>query len=158
MHYVVSPIRRDIIAYRRLQVSRMRVRGMSPQEITERLAKPVAEGGLGIVDPKSNQPFTEATIKNDLTKLVQEWRQEAAQNTADHKGRVFMELQEVKRVAWAGNDLENVLNAIRQERALLGLDEATIVGIVNPASESLDNKLNQLATRMASLNAKKEEQ
>jgi hypothetical protein len=135
----------DLVTYRRLQVSRLRVRGFTQMEIA--LALPTLDPP--ILNPKTGKPYTPAVIAQDLSFLTDQWKRESLVNIADHKGRIFQEIQEVKRIGWRDENLGVVLEAISQERQLLGVDEALAVFIDLQASESLEDKLERLASRLS---------
>jgi hypothetical protein len=97
----------EVIAARRHRVARLRLRNATQREIAQTLSC-----SLG-------------TVNGDLAALRQEWREAAAVDIADHQARVLAELQEVRRMAWAqpaGKGLPLVLQSLKQECALLGLD------------------------------------
>lgn len=108
----------EVIADRRHRAARLRLHGATQREIAHTLAC-----SLG-------------TVNGDLAVLRQEWRDVAAVDVAEHQARVLAELHEVRRIAWAqpaGKGLPIVLQSLRQECALLGLDmqpDALVLGDV----------------------------
>jgi hypothetical protein len=97
----------EVIAARRHKVAQLRLRGATQRELALSIGC-----SLG-------------TINGDLTALRQEWRAAAAADTTEHIAAVLAELREVRRAAWAqmgGKGLPIVLQALKQECALLGLD------------------------------------
>jgi len=107
--------RKDVIAHRRENVSRLRLRGLSIREIITAMAK-MEPPMLG----KDGQPYNVATIHGDLKAITAEWRERAAADIATLKAEQLAELREVKRKAWGAGDLANLLRAIKQEAEIIG--------------------------------------
>jgi hypothetical protein len=68
---------------------------------------------------KKGLPADEETIKADILALSVEWEQRAGQSSTQHLVAMLAEIREVKRTAWAMNDLVTVLKALQQEYGLL---------------------------------------
>lgn len=120
--------RQEHVDERRLKVSRMRARGFSAREIAAELSRPVDEGGL--VNPDTSLPYSFQTIGADFVYLDEQYRAEAAKETSAYKGKVLLELEEVKRFGWSlgtakGADL--VLKAIGRQCLILGLHEQVAI-------------------------------
>ena len=114
---------RSIIDFRRLLVARLRIRGSTQREIQQRLATPSKETGqFATVNPEGN-PWSLATIHRDCKYLSKQWRKEATKEIAQHKAEINAELAELKRFGWQHNDPKTVSDAIKQQRAMFGLDE-----------------------------------
>lgn len=121
---------KEIIEMRRLQVARLRLRGMTQREIVEQLPRQDPP----IVNPETEEPYSLGTINGDVKALARQWQREAKGKTERHKGRVLAEIQEVKRAAWErivydltggshdSPDLDKVLKGLKQESEILGLN------------------------------------
>lgn len=94
----------DIICRRREGVARYRLRGWTQRQIAEQLNVSVA------------------TVNRDLAFLQAEWQAAALATIDEHKTRVLAEIAEVKRRAHADGNLNAVLQAIKTEVDILGLD------------------------------------
>ena len=111
----------------------MRARGFSVREVADELSRPPDDGG--IVNPDTGEPYSVATIGLDFVYLDQQWQEEAARTTAEHKAAVLKELEEVKRFGWSlgtakGADL--VLKALGRQCLVLGLhDQVSINNFIN---------------------------
>ena len=111
----------DVIAKRRENVARLRLRGMSMEEICDGLSR------IGIVNEGNNgKPFTRATIKADLDAMKEEWRKNAGVDTNEHRTRQYAEIQEIKRFAWTKQDGSLALSALDKEMKLLGTLQTNI--------------------------------
>jgi hypothetical protein len=123
----------DAILKRREEVSRYRLRGWTQRQIAEILVC-----SLG-------------TVNHDLKALEAEWREAAQATVEQHKQRILAELAEVKRAAWADKSYGAVMQAIKAEVDLLGLDAPVKVEhsgevTVSDARAELERRYNQLAT------------
>lgn len=127
--------------HRKALVTRMRCRGLTMHEISERMAIEFGE-----VAP-SGLPWSDQVIASDLRELAEEWKQEALGDMAAHKGRIFAEIQEIKRTAWQQGNLSLVLAAIAQERKVLGVDEPLTTTLTLELGDGLRDKLEALAER-----------
>lgn len=96
--------RQDIIAKRREDVSRFRLRGWTQRQIAEMLNVSVG------------------TVNRDLACLQEEWKAAALASIDEHKTRVLAELAEVKRRGHADGNLNVVVQALKTEIDILGLD------------------------------------
>jgi len=94
----------DIIGKRREDVARFRLRGWTQRQIAEQLNVSVA------------------TVNRDLSFLQDEWKAAALATIEEHKIRVLAELAEVKRRGHADKNLNAVLQALKAEVDILGLD------------------------------------
>lgn len=106
--------KKDNIEQRREIVARLRLRGMSLREIATELEK------QGIVSPITGRAFDHTLIKNDIDALKALWRESAGVSTDEHAVREFMELQELKRLAWSQKDGKLAVSALGLEMKLLG--------------------------------------
>jgi len=104
-------------------VSSAKLRGMPSTDIATLLAD------KGILNPRTNNPWSVATINKDIIELEAVWRDEMFSNISDHRARVLAELKETKAAAWRSGKLSLVLKAIDQEVSLLGLNELERIGI-----------------------------
>lgn len=110
----LSTSNNDTIERRREIVSQLRLRQLSVREIAIQLAT------MGMVNPKTGEPYTHMTIVNDLEALKIAWRESANAATSEHQARQVAEIAEIKRSAWGTKDPELVLKALGQETKLLG--------------------------------------
>ena len=78
------------------------------------------------LNPQTGKPYSLGAINSDIQHLKTEWQAEALAQTGAHLGRIWAELQEVKREAWGQKDLRVVLAALGEEVDLLGLKNVTI--------------------------------
>jgi DNA-binding transcriptional MerR regulator len=108
--------RAGLIDARRLLVTRLRARGLSMREITDAVAR------NGQLNPETNEPWDLATVFRDCQALQQQWLEQTKAVVAEHRARQLAELAEVKREAWSTKQLKPVLDALRQEAKLLGLE------------------------------------
>lgn len=125
---------RTTIAERRTEVSTLRLRGHTQREIADKLRVSVG------------------TVNGDIKAIEADWREQAATDVQSYKGRILAELAEVKRAAWAQRDFRVVLQAIKSECDLLGLDAPQkIVGEVDvnvrDANTNLEKSLAQFFDR-----------
>ena len=111
---------KDSMDYRREQVARLRLRGMSMEEISLGLKE------LGIYNKKTGAPYSKVTVKSDLDYMKDEWRKNALVDTTEHRTRQFAEIQEIKRHAWNNKDGSLALNALDKEMKLLGTLQTNI--------------------------------
>lgn len=112
-----------IIDNRRRQVASLRLRGLTQREIMAALEK------NGVINPHSGNSWQLGTINGDIKALEAEWHKEAIADIQEHKARVLAELSEVKRAAWGSKEYKTILDALKQERDLLGLDMPTKVDV-----------------------------
>jgi hypothetical protein len=94
----------------------MVAKGATIREMTQLLAD------RGEANPETSQPWNHATIGRDVIALREMWKLEASQTILDHKARLLAEINAVKRDAWKASDLRIILESIKSERQLLGLD------------------------------------
>ena len=112
--------RQEQIDYRRMQVARMRLRGLTMREVVRALHK------VSIVNPDTRQPYSLGTVHSDCKHMAREWQAEAAAEVKVHKGRILAELREVRRKGWQQENMKVVLQGLKQEATLLGLDSLEI--------------------------------
>ncbi len=106
----------EILAARRQQVARLRLRGLSIRDIVQALAMPP----LSLTDPKTGKAYSIATIHRDLKAIEAEWRASALADIGEWKAKQLAEIAEVKRAAWLEKDLAAVLSALKQEIEVMG--------------------------------------
>lgn len=117
----------EIIAARRQQVARLRLRGLSMRDIAQALALPP----LSLVDMKTGKPYSAATICNDLKAIEAEWKASAQADIAAWKAKQLAEIAELKRAAWLEKDLTTVLSALKQEVEITGTKAKTETDITS---------------------------
>lgn len=109
-----------LIDLRRLRVASLVLRQVTQREIVELLPR------YKIVNPETGQPYSLGTVNNDIQQLKAGWQAEAREKADSHLGRIWAEIQEVKREAWGQKDLRTVLTALGEEIDLLGLKNLTV--------------------------------
>lgn len=115
---------------RRENVAQMRLRGLTQREIVALLAN------------LPNGPIIASlgTVNNDLKAMDAEWRARAAEAIDARKARQLAEIDEAKRKAWAGNDLQALARFIKLESDIFGTAAAVKVE-VNDLREKADSEL-----------------
>jgi hypothetical protein len=103
-----------MIAHRRAHVAQLRLRGATEREIVAALAQSTVR------NHETGEAWSLATISRDVQALEAEWRESAALAIEVHRARLLAELRELRRAAWAKNDLDLVLRGIKHEAELLG--------------------------------------
>jgi len=121
-----TPNSMEVVMHRRELVARLRIRGLTMREIVAALARP---GENQLLNPQSREPFTLSTIKDDCHWLDRQWLASISGSLEEQKALVRQELKEVKRAGWSAKDMNVVLKALQQERALLGLDAPAQINI-----------------------------
>ncbi len=109
-----------VMNLRRQRVAQLRVMGLTQRDIWKALAQGDAQGTGRIINPKTREPYSLGTINNDIQTLEQEWRDEAAKDTALHQSRQLAEIQAIKVKAFSQQNPELALKAINTEIKLLG--------------------------------------
>lgn len=124
-------IPKELVDKRRDIVASLLARGMRQSEIVKQLSIPYitrkVDGQIQeypnpsyMLNPKTGEPFDKATISRDFKYLKEQWQAEAQVNADEHFTRQFMELQELKRVAWAAKNITEIRQCIALEIKLLG--------------------------------------
>lgn len=122
----MSKPQQALIDLRRVRVASLLLRQVTQREIVELLPR------YKIVNPDTAKPYSLGTINNDIQHLRNEWQAEAQTQAGLHIGRIWAELQEVKREAWGQKDLRAILAALGEEINLLGLKNMKIQVEANP--------------------------
>jgi hypothetical protein len=120
--------RPEAAAVRKHRVAQLLVRGMREHEIVQTLSQETRQGSDGFmvpnpsytVNPKTDHPYTQQTINNDIRELKAEWRNQSAEAVNDYYGHMIATTLEVQRSAWARGDLDTVLQANGELRAIIG--------------------------------------
>ena len=115
-----------IVDARRRLVAQFRLRHLTQREICEALSKSVAPGSR---NPETNGPWSLFTINADCQALERQWQAEALGDTIKLKANVLAERREARRKAWQDGDLKWVLQSLKQECDLLGLNAPTKIDI-----------------------------
>lgn len=119
-------VNHEIIKHRRRLVASLRLRQYTQPEIQNALTKSTTPGSR---NPKDNQPWSLGTINADCQALERQWQAEALEDTTRLKAKVLAELREARRKAWQDGDLKWVLQSLKQECDLLGLNAPTKIDI-----------------------------
>jgi len=130
-------------------VSSARLRGLTINDIYALFAKEE------IFNPRTTEPWSVSTIQSDLRELEQQWKEDAAKNTADHRARVLAEIREAKASAWKSGKLSLVLRAIQQEVDLLGLNELERMGVEIALANLLKGLPAEIAEKLRDVLSKK---
>lgn len=117
---------KDSIQARREQVANLRLQGKTQREIAEKLN------------------ISAATVNRDLAALVADWQQRAGAALDHHIGRQYAELEQIKRAAWAEDDLKSVLKALEVEIKLLGTAQPSVLELRGADSRALADLLEAL--------------
>ncbi len=120
------------IAIRRERVARLRLRGLTEREIAFQLGS----GENALFNPKTHKPYSNFIVHKDLEWLREQWEKEATKEIGEWKTKLIVEVEEVKRAAWAHGELETVLKCVTQQRKILGLDAPIKVAPTTPNGES----------------------
>lgn len=108
----------DYIEHRRREVARLIKRGIINRfEILDELTE------MGLVNPMTGLAWSMGTIASDIDAIKATWRRESSTDVQDLVAGINAELDEVRRVAWKNMDLKLVLEALKQKRELLGVDQ-----------------------------------
>lgn len=111
----MKPNRPEIDARRRM-VAEFMLKGFALDAITDALAPHFRH-------PKSGKPYTRNAIYRDFVALRKQWREDAAADIAELRGRQLAELLLVRKQAWLEKDLDKVLRSLAQESKLLGTNK-----------------------------------
>jgi len=120
----------DLIEKRREMVASMRLQGMSQRRITEALATGYKDKQSGevlgrMLNPDTNEPFTQKTISEDLAYLKEQWRKNAAESTDDQIAKEEAKIDELEKWAWSKQKGDIVLRCMERRAKLKGLDKPT---------------------------------
>jgi len=129
---VVSEEQQRAIDVRRHYVGRFFLRGMNIREIHAGLASmtatdPATGGKHGgkhpvCVNPDTGQPWCMATIGLDVQAVQGQWDAGVAHEIEARRARLDAHFAEMRRIAYATNDMVALDKALRQEREMFGLD------------------------------------
>ena len=139
--------RPEAAAVRKHRVAQLLVRGMREHEIVQTLSQETRQGPDGFmvpnpsytVNPKTDCPYTQQTINNDIRELKAEWRNQSAEAVNDYYGHMIATALEVQRAAWARGDLDMVLEANGEIRDIVGKPTKTESFNVNVDYASLSD-------------------
>ena len=115
--------RAEVKAHRQLAVARHLTKGRSQREIRRLLE------GEGNVNPEKGAAWSLGIIARDCKDLEQQWKESAAADIAEAKGRQLAETREARRVAWELKDINQVRLLIKLEMELLGTEAAKSVEV-----------------------------
>jgi len=135
----------DFTEYRRSLVASLLLR---KPNITRR--KLCAAVGEQIRNPKTGEPFSLATIHNDVVVLKEEWKEKAAADIEDWIADELAKLDEIEGAAWTTGHLDTVLKCMMRRAKLLGLDK--------PEKREIDGKIKADVTHGISLDGLSDEE
>ena len=121
----------DRMADRRRRVAAFTLRGLTQREIVRALEH------AGVINPKTQKPYDLSQVNRDLKAVREEWREERLESVDEHIAVMLAEIREVRRRAWANQDLDTVLKCTKQERDLLGLDQPHKQEISGPGGAAI---------------------
>lgn len=101
---------------RRSHVAALLIRGFTQRQIVDGLRE------MADFNPATEEGWTLYTVHKDIMHLRAEWQKEALADIIQHKANRLAELAELKRVAWKDKHFSLVLQIIRQENEMLGLN------------------------------------
>jgi hypothetical protein len=119
------------IAIRRERVARLRLRGLTEREIAFQLGS----GENALFNPKTHKPYSNFIVHRDLEWLREQWEKEATKEIGEWKTKLIVEVEEVKRAAWAHGELETVLKCVTQQRKIMGIDAPVKIAPTSPDGE-----------------------
>ena len=125
----------QIITARREKVAALRLKGLTQQEITNALA------AMGITNQETGKPYSLMSVNCDCKALDKEWRERAAGDTDELRGRQLAEIRQARRAAWQDKDLNAVYRGMELEIKLLGTAAPERSEISGPAGSNLVIKL-----------------
>lgn len=100
---------------RKEMVSRLMTRKMTIREIHAKLIEMKFFNSNG-------EPFSYATIGNDVKELTETLKSRTIENLIEYKVKHLNTLDELERVAWEKGNLKMVLEAVQAQIRLLGTD------------------------------------
>ena len=146
----VDSQRRLRIRARQDMVMSLRARGYKPTEIHAHFSD--TNKTSFVLDPDTGLPYTLATIEEDLEYIQTVSLEIIRDNIDTHRARQLMELQELRRAAYARGQLQVVSATLRDEMKLLGtpMPVRTIVDVNQTivdqsAKDSLREKIGRLS-------------
>ena len=113
---------------RRQRVASLWARDMRAQDIIDTLSQEVRasrEGGVEpnpyyTVNPTTGKPYSRSAIERDIRELVAQFKNQSATAIAEYYGGMIATTLEVRRTGWVRGDLDSVLDANRELRAIIG--------------------------------------
>ena len=104
---------------RRAKVAELLVKGNTINQIWEEMGADEDYRNL------KGRPWGVAAISNDVNYVRKQWQKIAQLHYDIHIGRLMGQIREVRKTAWARDELPLVLKTLEQEIKLLGLDKAS---------------------------------
>ena len=121
-----------VIARRRENVSRLRLRGMSQREIITMLAR--MKDADGNPDPIK---ASLGTVNRDLKVLEAEWRANAARDIGVHIANQLAEIAEARRKCWQLEDMAGLARFIKLEADIRGTNAPSKIEVLDWRAEAL---------------------
>lgn len=115
----LTPQERDHLLKRRDIVTSLWARGMSQREIVAAMSNPNNAASF-MVNPNTGQPYELATINRDIKHVRAKREASIEASVEEHKANQLIEIDELRRSAWAKKDLKSVAQAIELEMKLTG--------------------------------------
>src|SRR5688572_30400952 len=81
-------------------VARGMVRGLTAIEIADSIATGGKDGGPILVNPATELPYSDETIRLDMRAIEKKWQTSTKKSVEKHRSQQLAELAEVKREAW----------------------------------------------------------
>jgi len=137
---------------RRAKVAELLVKGNTQNQIWEEMS-----ADEDYRNPQTGKPWAIGAIGDDVKYIRDQWQKIAQLHYDIHIGRLMGQIREVRKTAWASNELPIVLKTLEQEIKLLGLDKMSKTDIdwkealrnrgINP-TETLEDLVQSTYERM----------
>lgn len=125
---------KQVISTRREMVSYCRLRGLTQRQTVYNVNRKFTRLYVdGKIDKELS--FSLGTINSDIKYLEKEWKKKAEKNINQYKSNILAELDEIKKQGWDDKNLNAVLSAISQQRAIMGLDMPAKTALTDPTGE-----------------------
>jgi len=151
---MVSDEQQTAIDFRRQWVARFLVRGLTQREVQAQIANMTVTGPGGekvpvCVNPDTGAAWGLTAIHEDVKFLREGWKEAADREVEDRRAELLASVREMRRLAFASNDLKAVATSIKQEREMFGVDApktsvVTLAGLNSTATNEDDTALDAL--------------
>lgn len=108
----------------------LREPGITQRQIQDRLEQ------LDFLNPRTDLPYSIATVNTDIKALRQLWRENATRDITSHQSRILASLREAEKAAWEKSNIGLVLKSLKQQSDLLGTGSPVQVEIWQKEVES----------------------
>jgi hypothetical protein len=154
---------KEALEFRRYMVSTFHLRGLILREIASQMEKLYHRDDpsnpyyhkKGLIDWRTGKAWNKNTISRDIKLLVERYKADALRNIYERKAELRAEIREVRKTGWQNKDMKIVLQGIRQESDLYGLDSA--IGTIDRPLVVENMTPEQIQRRLEELEAKRQE-